>query len=165
MTAAQDKRGEFRKALEHFDDAMLVTRSADGALRARPMAVAESQADGDVWFVTYIDSPKVDEIRVDDRIGVTMQGEGRYLSISGTGEIVRDRAKVHELWKEQWKVWFPNGKDDPNIALIRVRAEEAEYWDQHGTKGLKYLLEAVKALARGTTPNTKEIEQHGKVRN
>jgi general stress protein 26 len=27
------------------------------------------------------------------------------------------------------KAYFPNGKDDPNIGLIKVKVYQAEYWE------------------------------------
>lgn len=157
-----DEKQEFHQVLTKFDTAMLVTRSKDQLPRARPMAIAAAQEDGDVWFATSVESPKVDEILGDDRVAVTFQSKQQFLSISGHAELVKDRAKIHELWREQWKVWFPNGKDDPEIVLIHLRAEEAEYWDQHGTKGMRYLFEAGKALLGGHKPGTRS-DQHAKL--
>ncbi len=146
-------RSTFQEVLEHFDTAMLVTRAHDGELRARPMAIADRDESGDLWFVTSFDSPKAAEIRADDQVSVTMQSKARFLSISGRAEIVRDRAKIEALWRETWKVWFPNGKDDPAIALVRVVASEGEYWDQHGAKGLKYAFDAARGLIQGRRPD------------
>ena len=64
--------------LEGFDTAMLVTRGADGHLHARPMAVAELQADADAYFVTSIDSPKVAEIYADADVLLTFQSATQY---------------------------------------------------------------------------------------
>jgi hypothetical protein len=83
--------------------------------------------------------------------------------ISGTASVIQDRAKIDEIWNERYKVWFPNGKDDPSIALIHVRGKEAQYWDQSGASKLKYLYEAVHAYATGTKPRLKEGEQFGTV--
>jgi hypothetical protein len=53
----------------------------------------------------------------------------------------------------EWKVWFPGGKDDPNLLLLRVDGKEGEYWDNSGLSGVKYVLEAGKALLTGSRPN------------
>ena len=68
------------------------------------------------------------------------------MSVSGTAEIVADRAKIDELWSPAMKLFFPEGKDDPNLRLIHVHAESAEYWDGPGTllgKALSFVLSAV----------------------
>ena len=74
-----------------------------------------------------------------------------------------EREKARQLWSDSYKAWFPGGVEDPELLLIRVHAEEAEYFDTRGLKGLRYLFEAAKARARGTRPEIKEGEQHGKV--
>ena len=159
-----DPNAAFQDVLRHFDTAMLVTRTPEGTLRARPMAIAECDEHGDLWFVTSIDAPKTDEIRADAHVAITMQSSSRFLSLSGSAELVRDRARIEALWRESWKAWFPMGKTDPAIALVHVNAREGEYWDQHGTRGLKYAFDAARAVARGKSArDAVRPEQHGKV--
>ena len=74
---------------------------------------------------------------------------------------VATRAKVAELWKEPFRVWFPGGREDPDIALIAVEPERAEYWDNSGFHKLQYLWEAAGAYVTGDTPKVEEGEQHG----
>lgn len=114
---------------------MLTTRGADGALKSRPLGTQEVEFDGDVWFATGFDSEKVREIEADPRVNVSFQNDGdnSYVSLSGTASVVRDRAKIEQLWSPAMKIFFPEGKDDPNLCLIRVSAEGGEYWDGPGT--------------------------------
>jgi general stress protein 26 len=157
-----EKKKHLHELLESFDTAMLITRHRD-KLHARPMAVASVEGTNTVWFVSSIDSPKADEIREDPRVSATFQKERKFVALSGRGELVRDRAKIDALWKETWRLWFPNGKNDPSIALIRVNVEDAEFWDNAGAKGVRYVFEAVKGLIAGERPSTVE-GQHGRVR-
>jgi general stress protein 26 len=138
--------------LNEFGDAMLVTRTPDGSLRGRPMAVAAADPDGTLWFATDRHSGKMDELENDGRVALTLQSKTTFVSLSGTARTVDDRAKLAALWKAEWKVWFPGGKDDPNITLLRVDGTAGEYWDNSGASGLKYLIEAGKALLSGTRP-------------
>lgn len=158
----EDKREHLKELLESFDTAMLMTHHAEKA-HARPMAIASVEGTNTIWFVTSMDSPKADEIRKDSRVSATFQSSRRYVALSGTAELVDDRTKLDELWRPSWKVWFPNGKDDPSITLIRVTVKDAEYWDNAGTKGIRYVFEAAKALLRHTTPTVHEI-LHGRVK-
>ncbi len=152
----------FQSHLNDFDNAMLVTRSPDGQLRCRPMAIALTEEDSNLWFVTSQASGKVDEIAADPQVCVAMQSGRRFLSLSGRATLSRDRAKIDELWNEAWKVWFPQGKTDPSLTLLHVAAEEGEYWDNSGFNGLKYLFQAGKAYLAGTRPEIDE-EIHQKV--
>lgn len=155
LTRAERKQ-KLAELLETFDVGFLVSHAKGGAdgphYHGRPMALAHKDDNGDLWFVTGIDSAKAKEIHGDPRVLVTFQSTMRFVALTGTASIVRDKAKVDEVWSAGMKVWFPDGKDDPNIALLKVDAEEAEYWDNSGTKGLKYLFEAAKALITGSTP-------------
>lgn len=134
--------------IRDVDIAMLTTRKADGSLVSRPLGTQDIEFDGDLWFATGADSEKVAEIAADPRVNVAYASSGRntYVSVAGTASVVRDRAKIEELWSPAMKVFFPSGKDDPNLVLIRVRAESAEYWDGPGTvfgKALYFVLTAV----------------------
>jgi general stress protein 26 len=148
--------------LEDFDSAMLVTRACDGGLHARPMAVAELKPDGDLYFVTSLQSPKITEIEQDPTVTVTFQSSAQFVAVSGMARIDRDRSLIERLWSPAWKAWFPRGKDDPGLVVIRVDAAEAEYWDNAGAQAVKYAWEATKSLVQGKTPELDE-KQHAKV--
>lgn len=152
MTAGEaESRVRLSELLKKFDTAMLVTRTAGGELRARPLSFAGEEG-GRLHFSTAAESPKVAELHDDPRVAVTMQDGARYISISGTAEVSGDPGLIARLWREPWRVWFPGGKDDPSLRIVTVTPTAAEYWDQSGTRGIKYLVEMVKAYATGTTP-------------
>jgi general stress protein 26 len=155
-------REKLMDVLKTFRNAMLVTQANDGALRSRPMALLKVEESGDIWFISSHSSAKVDEIEAHAQVNVALQKERAFLSLSGRASISRDRAKIDELWTEECKVYFPKGKEDPDIALIKVSPSEGEYWDNEGLNGLKFLLESVKAYITGTTP-TVDQDQHGSV--
>lgn len=151
--ADEATRRHFDEVVASFATAMLVTtRNHEGQLRARPLTVAGRGPNGELYFSTSIDSPKVEEIDRDAQVVVTFQSEHRYASLSGTARLSRDRSLVDRLWKESWKVWFPGGKEDPSLAIVIVSPTAAEYWDQTGLAGMRYVLRAVKAYAMGTKP-------------
>ena len=159
-----DPVAHLAEMLKGFTNAMVVTRRDDGRLRSRPMAIAEAQPDGVLYFATAIDSPKVEELAADGRVNVSLQSAARYVSITGRARVVKDRALIDRLWSEAWRVWFPGGKDDPRLCLLAIEPEEAEYWDQSGAQGLKSLFRAAKAYVTGTTPPEFDPQQHAKVR-
>jgi general stress protein 26 len=155
---------KFHDLLSKFKTAMLVTHTGGGDLRARPMAIAQVEPNCRVWFFTGVESGKVHEIETDTHVSVVCQRDRDiYLSLSGLATLSRDRAKIDELWTEELKTWFPKGKEDPNVGLMAVQPEVGEYWDQEGFNKIKYLFEAAKAYATGTTPKVEEGDQHGKI--
>ena len=149
--------------LKTFRNAMLVTQHEGKSLRSRPMALIKvEEPSGDVWFLTSFESGKVDDIQTSSEVCVALQDEKKFLSLSGHATIARDRKKIEELWTEEAKVWFPKGKDDPDLAVIHVIPTEGEYWDNAGSNRIKYLVQSVKAYVTGTTPNLDQ-SQHGAV--
>ena len=144
-----------------FDVAMLVTRTAD-AIHARPMAIARLDEGIGAYLVTDFNSLKVDEISANPHALLTFQSARKFASVRGELSVSRDRQLIEEMWKEAWKVWFPLGKFDPNIALLKFAAHEGEYWDNAGMQGLKYVYDAAKAYVTGETPKTDDA-QHAKV--
>jgi general stress protein 26 len=155
-----EKREHVRKLIAGFDTAMLVTRTSDGAVRARPLSVAEKTGDGTLYFSTAIESGKVHDLEQDARAAVVMQGTGKYLSLSGEAHIQRDRNLIKQLWSESWRIWFPQGPEDPSLCLVVFEPHEADYWDAAGTKGLKYFFEMAKAYVTHTKPGSDGDERH-----
>jgi general stress protein 26 len=111
--------------------AMMTTADQDGKLYSRPMWCQEADENGDLWFFTKLHSPKTAEISKDNQINLAYSDPSNqtYVSIAGKAEIVTDQAVIDDKWSESLKTWFPNGKDDPEVALLRVHPEKGEYWD------------------------------------
>lgn len=122
---------KLRKIMKGARVAMLTTVAPDGTLRSRPMEAVKAPEGRDLWFFTRASAPKTGEIRDNDHVNVSFadpEGE-RYLSLSGQASVVRDDAKIQELWSGKMKAWFPEGRRDPDLALLRVQVSRAEYWD------------------------------------
>jgi len=156
----REKRERLTELISGFSTAMLVTRTPEGGMRARPLSIAEKRDGGQMYFSTAIDSPKVHELESDPHVNVVMQDGKRFVSVSGVARVVRDRALIDALWSEAWKVWFPRGKDDPALCLLAVDPAEASYWDLTGVDGIRYVFEMAKAYVTGTRPPTDDDERH-----
>jgi general stress protein 26 len=130
--------------------AMLTTVDTEGVLRSRPMATQRTKFDGHLWFFTAERSPKVDQVKRDEHVNLAYADpdNNRYVSVSGTAMVVRDRAKAEELWNPAYKAWFPDGLEDPDLALLRVDVHSAEYWDSPSSP-VVHAIGFVKALATG----------------
>lgn len=130
--------------------AMLTTIHEDGSLRSRPMATQQVEFNGDLWFFTGLGTSKVHELREHQQVNVAYSNpdDNSYVSVSGTASIMRDRDKMRELWNPAYKAWFPKGLDDPDICLLKVEVQGAEYWDAANSK-LVQLAGFVKAVVTG----------------
>ena len=77
-------------------------------------------------------------------------------TLAGKAQIVSDAALIERFWSEAWRVWFPQGKTDPSLCVIKFVSEVGEYWNNTGLNGLKYVFESLKSLAQGTPPKANE---------
>jgi general stress protein 26 len=164
-SVVQGSLDELKKLVQEFDTVMLVTSTPEGRLRARPMAVQEpaDELTADLWFVSSLDTAKIEEIGQRPEVCVTaLRGSGKaYVSISAFARARRDPALVQKLWKPDWKVWWPDGPTDPQITFVELEVERAEYWEPAGGS-VRVLYEMVKSLVKGergdaNLPPTKKL--------
>ncbi|HEX2726098.1 MAG TPA: pyridoxamine 5'-phosphate oxidase family protein [Beijerinckiaceae bacterium] len=148
-----DGAGKLYELIKDVRICMMTTVEPDGTLHSRPMWNQEADEAGDLWFFTRLSSPKVTEISRDGQVnlGYANPDKNDYVSVSGRAEIVRDRAKIEEKWSAPLKAWFPDGKDDPQIALIRVHPEKGEYWDSPSST-IVHIYGYAKAALTGSSP-------------
>jgi general stress protein 26 len=114
-------------------------KKRDGAI-FRPMSAQEVDAEGNIWFFSGIDSDKNREIQEDNLVQLIFShpAKSSYLIVDGEAEISTDRKKIEELWSPLVKTWFKEGKDDPNISLIKVNTQNAYYWDTDGNRMINF---------------------------
>ncbi len=162
MTTAASRQADdlqkVRDLVKDIDFCMLTTVDENGDLHGRPMS-SNGQIDeaGNLWFFTRVSSHKVSEIENLPKVNVSFSDPDNqhYVSISGAAQLVRDRNKIEELWKPEFKIWFPQGTDDPEVSLLRVRLEKAEYWDSPSST-IGYVLDFVSSLVTGKEPDSGE---------
>ena len=133
----------------------MLTTVDEGILRSRPMATQETDFDGELWFFTSKQTHKAEEIEKDKRVNVAYAepDDNRYVSMSGTAELVDDRAKLEEFWRPSYLAWFPKGLEDQNLILLKVSVEQAEYWDATSSS-LVEALGLIKSLVTGERTTT-----------
>jgi general stress protein 26 len=148
--ARKDPITHLGELIQGIKVAMMTTIEADGSLRSRPMWTHNRDFDGELWFFTREHSAKVDEVEHDHHVNLSYAepSKDRYVSVSGRCRLVLDKEKARELWNPTLKAWFPNGLEDPELALLCVKVEKAEYWDTPNGRMVQ-LLGFVKAALTG----------------
>ncbi|GAA4346427.1 pyridoxamine 5'-phosphate oxidase family protein [Angustibacter luteus] len=146
MTA--EAHAKVQELVEDVRTCMLSTVDDHGVIVSRPMTTQEAEFDGVLWFVVAANTPAVQQIRARSQVNVAYAGSSSWVSVSGTAEVLEDRAKIRELWNPVVGAWFPEGPDDADVALIRVDADTAEYWDSPGGR-VATVLSLVKAKVTG----------------
>jgi general stress protein 26 len=131
--------------------AMLVTRDG-GKLRARPMSALVERNENAIYFLTDARRHKDEEIARDPAINLSFADAGsqKYVSVSGTATVSNDRAKIKELFSTPAKAWWESA-EDPNIRVLKITPEDAEFWDTPGSV-ISYVKMAAAAVS-GTRPD------------
>lgn len=116
-----------QELIRDIEIAMLTTVSEEG-LVSRPMKTQNDEFDGDLWFLTKKDTGKFHELLRNSQVNVAYAGKS-YVSIRGMADLVEDTAKLKQFWSPAYEKFLETTVDDPNLILIKVEAETAEYWD------------------------------------
>jgi general stress protein 26 len=138
--------------------AMLVTRDGD-KLRARPMSAYLERESNTIYFLTDARRHKDDEIARNPGINLSFADASaqKYVSLTGNAVVSNDRAKIKELFSTPAKAWWESA-DDPNIRVLKVTPDDAEYWDSPGT-----IVSYVKMAAAAVTGTRPDIGENRKI--
>ncbi|HSH68197.1 MAG TPA: pyridoxamine 5'-phosphate oxidase family protein [Bacteroidia bacterium] len=141
---------KLKEMAEEIQFCMFCTIGYNGSISSRPMTTNEVDEDGTIWFFTN----KLSDVSIeadqknDVCLAYACPSSNDYLSVTGVATIVLEKSKIKELWKSAYKVWFPEGINDPELALIKVIPSKAEYWDSSANK-MVVLFSMVKAALTG----------------
>jgi general stress protein 26 len=151
---------KFYELVDDIETAMMTTRRADGHLRSRAMANQKRAAGADLWFVCREGTAKLADLAQDPHINLTYYKDGsrEWVSVSGLATVSQDRAKIRELYAEDWKMWFADEgdprhgtPDDPRMVLIGVQIHAAEFLEVNKPTPV-ILYEMAKGWLTGTEP-------------
>lgn len=159
----EESLAKLKELIDDIEIASLITLESNGELRGRPMATQQLDADAELWFFTNDYTATVGTVLAHPNVCVSYASpdKNRYVSVSGTAELVRDKAKIKELWKPSLKAWFPKGVEDPDIALLRVDIVDAQYWDSTSSK-IVQVFGMLKAIVTGEDAG-KELGENAKL--
>ena len=57
------------------------------------------------------------------------KGHDFFACLSGNVRTQTEPAMIEKLWSRQVEAWFPGGKADPDLALLRFDIDSAELWE------------------------------------
>ena len=159
-----EKLEDLYRLIDGIEIAMFTTRRPDGHLVSRPMATQTQAQGADLWFVTDIESQKLDELEFDPHVNLAYYRDRtrEWVSVSGMATVSRDRRAIRELYRPDWKAWFGDqrgerdgGPDDPRLALILVEVHSVTYLKVDKPTPV-VLFEVVKGMVTGTPPDVGE---------
>lgn len=151
-----------KEMVEKVRICMLNTVDAKGTFSSRPMGTAKIDEDGSIWFFTNEYSLKSKEISKDNdvNLGYSDPSSNTYLYVNGKAKLEDDQAKKEAYFSPMIKAWFPEGLKDPNLILIKVVPDVAEYWDASSSK-MVVMFNMLKAIVTGSTP---DLGSHEKIK-
>jgi general stress protein 26 len=149
--------------IKDFKVAMMTTLDENGKMHSRPMLTQQVEFEGDLWFFTSVSSHKIAELNWNRQVHIdySMPEKNRFISVSGTGQIIRDPKRIEHLWRPLYHDWFPKGSRDPDLILLKVEVDQAEYWESTSSAAAQVIEIGKSALdAQG---HKREIAAHKKI--
>jgi general stress protein 26 len=144
-----ERRAKLHEIIARSRAAMLLTQGPNQAIDGRPMSIVSQDDDGTLYLVTSVDSKKVDELSKQPKGSLSFASGAGFAIVSADIRVSQERSLIDELWRDSWKIWFPDGKTDTSIAVLIAHPIEATYWEQDLGTGFSYLYRAVKARIAG----------------
>lgn len=152
------------KLIKETRFAMLTHRDADGQLHSQPLTMQNRELDagGALYFFVSRSSHLARRVAADAQVNLAYANtdDDSYVSISGAARLSEDRARITQLWSPAAKAWFPGGQDDPDLALLVVQPDHAEYWNVKESK-IAQVLKMAKAAITGKPPT--QMGEHREV--
>jgi general stress protein 26 len=165
--ATSKKIDELYDLIEGIETAMFTTRRPNGQLVSRPMQTQDRIEGCDLWFVTDSDTHKLDDLALDPHVNCAYYNNKsrEWVSVSGVAHVSKNRNRIRQLYKEDWKAWFGDeggerdgGPNDPRLALIMVEAEIATYMKVNKPRPV-VLFEVLKAMVTGSRVDIGDIRE------
>jgi general stress protein 26 len=142
---------------------MLSHRHADGSLHSHPLTTQNKElaADGCLYFFVSKATEVGQRLQQDGSVNLSYANPDKdtWVSVTGNARVLDDMARKRELFNTMAKAWFPNGPDDPDMELVEVRIDEAEYWNVKENK----LLQMIKMGKSAVTGKQPQMGEHREV--
>ncbi len=117
-----------------------INLDTDDGSACSPMYALNVCDRGNIWFLSDKDSHKNSVIKKDNRVQLIFSNPigNSYFMVNGEAEIRIDKQKTKDLWSPIANKWFKDGKEDPNISIIKVKPQTAYYWDTDSEKMISF---------------------------
>lgn len=157
MDRYDDSLAVLQEKIGDLQFCMFTTIAEDGALASQPMTNQQLDDDGCLWFFTSCETELAANILARPAVNVSFSqpDDQLYVSLSGHATQITDRDRMRELWNPMVEAWFPRGVDDPDLELIRVHVDSADYWDSHSSRMVR-LFKMARAALTGHAPDMGE---------
>ena len=127
----QDLKATFWDRIGDVNVGMLSASGTD----PRPMAHHARRDDGALWFLTPADTDIGEDASAGKaaRYSIASGDAKLYAVVDGTLSIEPSKDKLDEIWSPMDAAWFEDGKDDPDVRLVKFTPKSAEIWANDST--------------------------------
>ena len=149
---------KFKELVKDVSVCMFTTMDDHNNLYSRPMSTVKIDDEGNAWFFTNEFSETIQEVSKDNNVHLIYAHPAKnvYVTVKGSCTVILNRKKIDELWTPLLKAWFPNGKEDPKLCLVKVVTEEASYWNSNsGSMGVYFKM--LRAIANREKYQEKDV--------
>lgn len=145
MPTPQELERKFWDALSS-DRTMMLGLHAVAEGHTRPMTAMLDEDRRSMWFFTVKDNAMVHQLDQGHRAVATFTAKDHALfaTLHGTLLVESNPAMIDRLWNSHIAAWYEGGRNDPNIALLRLDPEQAEIWENASSllAGIKMMFGA-----------------------
>ena len=133
----KEARDHMAEMVDSIKTGMLITDIGNKPLSAIPMSTNKVDDEGNIWFLSRLDSDHNSDIVRDGDVQLLYSNPSgmEFISIYGKAAINTKEERLKELYSKSDDAWF-DGLDDPNLTAIKIVPHEAYFWD---TKQNKYI--------------------------
>lgn len=139
---------------DHLKDRTTVMLGAVGGDRTQPMTAFAERENELVWFFTRNDTDLARDAidSAEARLIFGSKDEKLFADISGRLSIDHDRGRIDKYWNAVVAAWYPGGKEDPHLTLLKFSPISGQVWISD--KGLMgFAFEITKANIAKTLPD------------
>ncbi|WP_309628566.1 pyridoxamine 5'-phosphate oxidase family protein [Brevundimonas sp.] len=151
--SAADAEKEFWKHLKDSNTGMLGIDTP--GYHSQPMTAYREEESGTIWFFTRNDTDLARDIARGGQKGMFTYGskdQEVWACFHGALSLQRDQSIIDKHWNPIVAAWYPDGKDDPHLTLIRFDGDDGRVWlSKKGPAG--FFFEIAKANLTKTMPN------------
>lgn len=157
---SNEAREKMVSLVKSIKTCMFITDMNSKPLHAVPMTTKDVDEEGNIWFLSRMDSDHNTDIVKDTNVQLLYSdpSEKEFISIYGKATVSTSAEKLNSLYNKTDNAWF-TGVDDPNLTAIKVIPQQAYYWDSSQNKYINLFKIGMAAV----TGDKKDIGEKGKL--
>ena len=120
----------------------------------QPMTAFAERETGEIWFYTYKDTDLAQAVQDGAEAMFIVVSKDQELQgcIGGRLTQAHDAVRLEKYWNPHVAAWYPEGKDDPRLTMLRFDCRDAQVWLTEAGP-VKYGWEIARANSTGRMPD------------